>query len=228
MKGNIYTTAGLLCLSLWMAGCDSTTHERKIEFVYLALGTSDVIGEGAMPHTEGYVFLINRDLQQRIPGTFLINLGVPGARIDALIEQIRLAKHVRSKADVATVWTGANDLLDGVHPSRFQSDLRQLLRTLQSSVSKTVVIANLPDLTKLSAFRTTPRSAVTLERIKTFNQAIELEARYINASVVDLFAQPIEDDLVLDGNGFHPNGAGHRLLAKLFLKVILERLGVEG
>lgn len=211
--------------SLLTAGCHSTAPERKIEFVYLAIGASDVMGEGATPRTEGYVYLVNRDLQQRIPGTFLINLGVPGARIDALIEQIRLAEHVRSKADIATVWTGVNDLLDGETPSKFQTDLRQLLRTLQSSVSKTVVIANLPDLTKLSAFR---HPAVTLERVKTFNRAIELEARYINASIVDLFDEPIQDDLVLDGNGFHPNRAGHKWLEHLFLKVILDRLGLEG
>ena len=107
MRGNIaISILGLFSLSLSLFGCNSISQERKIEFVYLALGASDTTGVGATPVTEGYVYLVNRDLQQRISGTFLINFGVPGARIDSLIEQVRLAKHVRSKAKLATVWPG--------------------------------------------------------------------------------------------------------------------------
>lgn len=227
MRGNLaISILGLFSLSFSLFGCNSISQERKIEFVYLALGASDTTGVGATPVTEGYVYLVNRDLQQRISGTFLINFGVPGARIDSLIEQVRLAKHIRSKAKLATVWTGANDLVHGDDPSRFQSDLRELLRTLQSQVSKTVVIANIPNLTQLPVFRATPNPAVTLERIKVFNQAIKVEAAYVNASIVDVFAQPVQDDLVFDGDGFHPNETGHRLVEDLFLKVILERLGL--
>jgi acyl-CoA thioesterase I len=212
--------------SLFMAACGHVEQERKIEFIYLALGTSDVIGVGATPLTEGYVYLINQDLQQRIPGTFLINLGLPGARIDALNEQVRLAKHFRGEADVATVWVGANDLVHGDDPSRFQSDLRQLLRRLQSSVSTTVVIANLPDLTQLSAFRAA-NPAVTLARVKAFNLAIEVEAPYVNASIVNVFGESSPDDFAVDEDGFHPTKQGHQHIANLFRKAILERVGLQ-
>ena len=49
-----------------------------------------------------------------------------------------------------------------------------------------MVIANIPNLTQLPVFRATPNPAVTLERIKVFNQAIEVEAAYVNASIVDV------------------------------------------
>ena len=52
----------------------------------LALGASDATGVGALPLTEGYVFLIKRELDKRVPGVALVNLGVPGARVD-LIKQ---------------------------------------------------------------------------------------------------------------------------------------------
>jgi acyl-CoA thioesterase-1 len=225
-KVNIATSVVGVCLaSLLMSACGHVEQERKIEFVYLALGSSDVIGVGATPLTEGYVYLINQDLQQRIPGTFLINLGLPGARIDALNEQVRLAKHFHGEADLATVWVGANDLVHGDDPSRFQSDLRQFLRSLQSSVSTTVVIANLPDLTQLPAFHAMANPAVTLARVKAFNMAIEVEAPYVNASIVNIFGESSPDDFAFDENGFHPTIEGHRRIASLFRKAILERVG---
>jgi lysophospholipase L1-like esterase len=215
----------IVLVSLFVSSCAGVQLERKIEFVYLALGTSDVIGLGATPLTEGYIYLINQDLQQRIPGTFLITLGLPGARIDGVNQQVRLAKHFRGEADLATVWVGANDLVHGDDPSHFQSELRQVLRTLQNSVSTIVVIANLPDLTQLAAFRANPHLAVTLERVKAFNHAIEVEAPYVNASIVNVFDESSPEDFVFDEDGFHPTKAGHRRMANVFRKVILQRVG---
>ena len=213
-----------ILLSAATSACSSVEEGRKVEFVYAALGASDAVGIGASPLTEGYVYLLNHDLQLRIPGTFLINVGVPGARIDTLNDEILLLKHFRGRADLATVWVGVNDLVDGAHPSRFQSDLRQLLRSLQTSVATTVVIANLPDLSRLAAFRDTPYQSVTEERVKAFNHAIEVEAPYVHASIVDVFDEPAEEYFAFDDNGFHPTQAGHRRMAILFRKTILERL----
>lgn len=210
-----------------MLSCSGLPKEKKIEFIYMALGASDATGVGATPLTEGYVYLIQGDLAQRIRGTFLINLGVPGARIDLIKEQVRVAQQLGTKANLITVWTGANDLVHGDDPRTFQEDLRFLLRTLRDSVSQTIVIANLPDLTQLPRFRTTPNPAVTLERVKAYNRAIQEEAVSVKASIVDLFSQPVRDDLVFDLDGFHPNDAGHRELGRLFLAVILPRLGLK-
>jgi lysophospholipase L1-like esterase len=228
-KLNIATSMllGVCMLSLSLSACTHVDQDRKIEFIYLALGASDAVGVGAMPLTEGYVYLITQDLQERIPGTFLINLGLPGARIDSLIDQVFLARQFGAEADMATVWVGVNDLVRGGDPSRFQSDLRQLLRRLQSSVSTTVVIANLPDLTQLSAFQSTPDPAVTLERVKAFNRAIAVEAPYVNASIVNVFEESSADDFAFDGEGFHPTETGHRRMANLFRKTILQRVGLR-
>jgi hypothetical protein len=170
-----------LC-SLVLVSCSGAPKERKIDFIYMALGASDATGVGAIPLTEGYVYLINRGLQQRMPGT--------------------------------------NDLVHGDDPRKFQEDLRFLLRTVHDSVSKTIVIANIPDLTQLPRFRATPSPAITPERIKAYNRAIESEAAAVDARLLNLFIQPVREDLVFDLDGFHPNEAGHRELARLFLDVI--------
>ena len=217
----------LVLCTFALLSCSSGPKERKIEFIYMALGASDATGVGALPLTEGYVYLINRELARRIPGVFLINLGVPGARIDLIKEQVRVAKQLGTKANVVTLWTGANDLVHGDDPKTFQEDLRFLLRTVRDSISTTIVVANLPDLTQLPRYRTTPIPSVTVDRVKAYNRAIETEATSVGASLVNLFAQPVRENLVFDIDGFHPNDAGHRELARLFLEVIVPRLGLR-
>lgn len=220
----------VLVVLVYCAGllaCVQVPREKKIEFVYLALGASDATGVGALPLTEGYVYLIKDELDRRLPGVALLNLGVPGARIDLIKEQVRLAVQVGTKADLVTLWTGANDLVHGDGVAKFQEDLRFILQNLRKHVSKVIAVANLPDLTQLPRFRSTPDPAVNRERVSAFNRAIEEEARAVGAPVVDLFAQPVRDDLVFDLDGFHPNDAGHREIARLFLEVILPAVGVN-
>jgi hypothetical protein len=50
--------------------CAKGPRDRKIEFVYLGLGASDAAGVEALPLTEGYVYLIKSELDQRMPVSF--------------------------------------------------------------------------------------------------------------------------------------------------------------
>lgn len=213
----------LLFCCATLASC-AGPREKKIEFVYLALGASDATGVGAVPLTDGYVYLIKRELDRRMPGVFLVNLGVPGARIDLIKEQVRVAQQLGTKAHLVTLWTGANDLVNGDDPSVFQQDLRALLSMVKADISRRIVVANLPDLTMLPRFRASPNTSVTAERVAAFNRVIAEEAKRAEASLVDLLAGPVRDDLVFDLDGFHPNNAGHREIANRFLGVILPAL----
>lgn len=217
--------AAVLCLSF--SSCGSGPREKKIEFVYLALGASDATGVGATPLTEGYVFLIKQELDRRMPGVFLINLGIPGARIDLIKEQVRVAKQLGTKANLVTIWTGTNDVVHGDDPKIFRQDLRFILQTLREHVSQNIVIGNVPDLTRLPRFQRAPDPHVTLARVNAYNEGIALEASDVSASVVDLFAQPVREEFIFDVDGFHPNDAGHREISRLFLQVILPKLGVK-
>lgn len=216
----------LIVCTAALVSCSSSPKERKIEFVYMALGASDATGVGALPLTEGYVYLINRDLSQRKPGVFLINLGVPGARIDLIKEQVRVAEQLGTKANLVTLWTGANDLIKGDDPKVFQEDLRALLAKVRESISNKIVVANLPDLTQIPRYRQTPDPSVTLDRVKAFNKAIEAEVDSVGGELIDLFAEPVREALIFDLDGFHPNDAGHRELARLFLREIIPLLGL--
>jgi acyl-CoA thioesterase-1 len=208
-------------------GCVKAPKEKPIAFIYTAFGASDATGVGAFPLTEGYVFLIKAELDKRIPGVALLNLGIPGARIDLIKEAVRAAAQIGTKANLVTLWTGANDLIRGDSPQRFQEDFRFILHRVKNKISSTIVVANLPDLTALPRFRSKPNANVTMERVRAFNQAIEEEARAVEVPVVGLFAETIGDDLVSDIDGFHPNDAGHRRIAQLFLAAIVATLPVR-
>ena len=92
---------------------------------------------------------------------------------------------------------------------------------VREHVSQAIVVANVPDLTQLPRFRTSPSPTVTTTRIDAFNRAIAEETRSAGGSLVDLHASPVRDDLVFDVDGFHPNNAGHREIARQFLQVAL-------
>jgi len=210
---------GAVCC-LFLAACGSS-QEKPIEYIYLAFGASDATGVGAVPLTDGYVYLLARELDRQMHGVFLVNLGVPGARIDLIKDQASVAKELGTKADAVTLWTGANDLVNGDDPKSFQEQLRGLLRMVMQDLSRTLVVVNLPDLTMLSRFRTSPSPSVTPARIEAFNRAIAEETRSAGAALVDLHASPIRDELVFDVDGFHPTTAGHQEIANQLSHMLL-------
>ena len=224
----LFTLLVLVSIVLSTATCATGPSPGKTKFLYVALGASDATGIGAFPITKGYVYLIRNALEKFFPGVGLLNLGVPGERIGPIKETVRIAVlQVGLKPNLVTLWTGANDLIAGADPREFQADLRFILQNLRKTTSAVIVIANLPDLTKLPRFRDQPSPVVTPDRVRAFNQAIAQEATDAKVPVVDLFAAAISDNLVSDLDGFHPNNEGHREIALLFLEVILPQLGVK-
>ena len=194
------------------------------EMVYVAVGASDAFGVGAIPITNGYVFEIRDALEENGRDIALANLGIPGANTDRIDRGVQIFQRTGVTADLVTVWVGANDLIDGVEVDDFADELQQLLNRLQGGMEAFVVMANLPELTNLPRFQAEPDADVTEERVESFNAVINAEAEERNIPLLDLFAEPIEEDLVSDLDGFHPNNDGHQRIAELFLTVILDEL----
>jgi acyl-CoA thioesterase-1 len=189
---------------------------------YAALGASDVTGVGAVPITNGYVYLIEDGIQQETnKGVALENLGIPGAQISA-IQSVEVEILKRSgQPDVITLSTGANDLIAGDSIDGFERKLGELLSDLRSiSPNAILAVSNLPDLTQLERFRERPDRDVTLARVQGYNRAIARQVSAARALLVDLYSVPLNDSLVSDVDGFHPSNAGHRAIANAFLAVI--------
>jgi len=201
------------------AGCNGGSDGDSIH--YAALGASDVVGIGATPLTNGYVYLVADDIgQQRNEGVDLNNLGIPGATVStirkAAIEVLRRSP----TPSLITLSTGANDVIAGDSSASFERVLNQLLEDLRAiAPNATIAIANVPNLTNVPRFEEEPDRDVTISRLGSFNSAIERQAKAYNALLVDLYSVPVDDALVSDIDGFHPSDAGHRAIANEFLAV---------
>jgi lysophospholipase L1-like esterase len=213
-------------LALSLGGCAGSP-EPPERIVYLAIGASDAAGMGAEPLTNGYVFRIADELDERVDQVFLAPLAIPGADTEQLDAALELLLNSEIEPNLVTVWTGANDVIRGVDADDFEDELDEMFERLRDRTDGVIVAGNIPDLTELPRFREEPDEDVTRERIEEFNDAIAEQAEDHDVLLVDLYAEPVEDDLVSDEDGFHPNDEGHRRIADEFLEVILPALGLE-
>jgi lysophospholipase L1-like esterase len=214
-------------LAVLFLGACAGAPEPPERIVYLAIGASDAAGVGATPLTRGYVFRIADELDERVDEVFLAPLAIPDAGTEQLDAALELLLETEIEPNLVTVWTGANDVIHGADVDDFEDALEDMFERLRERTDGVIVAANIPDLTELPRFREDPDDDVTRERIEEFNDVIEEQAEDHDVLLVDLYDDPVEDDLVSDEDGFHPNNQGHRRIAAEFLEVILPALGLE-
>jgi lysophospholipase L1-like esterase len=185
---------------------------------YVALGASDAVGVGSnSPGSQGYVPLVAARLPK---GSHLINLGINGIRLhEALSKELPLA--LTTSPDLVTIWLVANDFMNGVTYDDYMHDLNILLQQLHTKTHARLVMANLPDLTRLPAFadQTPAQKTQTRTEISQWNAGIaQLAGRY-NTVLVDLFSmgsQLTAHPEYVSVDGFHPSPSGYVQLANLF------------
>lgn len=189
---------------------------------YAALGASDVVGVGATPLTNGYVYRIE-DVVQSESGkdVDLENLGIPAAQIQQIKDiEVEILKR-SAQPNLITLSTGANDIIAGDAVTSFEAGLHDVLVELRAiSPAGVIAISNLPDLTKLPRFQDNADRDVTEARVRAYNVAIARQAASSNVLLVDLYSVPLQDSYVSDIDGFHPSDAGHQAIANAFLAVL--------
>jgi len=192
---------------------------------YVALGASDAVGVGSdAPGSQGYVPLIAAHLSK---GSHLLNLGVSGIRLhEALSEELPLA--LSSSPDLITVWLVVNDFVGGVTYQDYLQDLDTLLSQLHSRTRARIVMADIPDLTRLPAFanQTSVQRSQMLAAIQQWNKGIAQKAAQYGVTLLDLFSHGGEltsHPEYISGDGFHPSAAGYVQLANLFWQAIRQQ-----
>ncbi len=189
---------------------------------YVALGASDAVGIGSnIPGSQGYVPLIAAHLPK---GSHLINLGISGIHLhEALSEELPLA--LTTSPNLITIWLVANDFIGGVTYEDYMRDLNTFLQHLHTSTRSRIVMANLPDLTRLPAFsnETAAQKLHMLNAILQWNTAIAQLARRYGVILVDLFSQGSRltaHPEYISIDGFHPSPSGYVQLANYFWQAI--------
>jgi lysophospholipase L1-like esterase len=192
--------------------------------VYVAIGASDTVGVGADdPARNGWVPQLARLLG---PGVHVHNLGSSGTLLRTA-RQDQLPAAIADQPDLVTVWLAVNDLNAGVLLDQYRADLDGLLASLGSQTHAVVLVANVPDLTRVPQYRGQDPTALR-SVVQQWNQAIADTTARRGAHLVDLHAEYAElaahpEDLSSDW--FHPSSAGYARVAELFFEVARPLLG---
>lgn len=185
---------------------------RPIHFErYVALGDSSTEGIDDPDGVGGY-----RGWSQRLAETIALaqgglsyaNLGVRGLTT-AEVRQRQLAAALAMRPDLATVFSGTNDV------TALRFDVKQVAADIEAmqreliGAGATVLTFTLPDLTPLM-----PLARLIAPRIVALNQALHRAARNTGAILVDFASHPGATDARLwSDDRIHANAEGHARIA---------------
>jgi lysophospholipase L1-like esterase len=189
---------------------------------YVAIGDSSTEGlqdlddHGAL---RGWSFRL-ADRISRAQGRLLYaNLAVRGATTRQIARD-QLARAVAMKPDLATVFSGTNDVLRKRFEVReFLEDVRLIQRALRAE-GATVLTFTLPDLTPLL-----PLARRLAPRIRAMNDAVREACAETGTRLLDFAELPLATDPRLwNEDRIHANPAGHERIAE----ALAQRLGLPG
>ncbi len=185
--------------------------------VYVAIGASDVVGEGAdNPDTEAWPVV----LYERLPkGTVLHRLGVPGSTAEeAVREQLPLAE--ATTPHLVTIWLAVNDYRNQVPLDAYRKHLDEIVRRMTATGAH-VFVGNLPDLGGIPELAQSASPGRLAALSSEWNSTIAEVVLDNGALLVDLKAasEGMDDDMamLISADGFHPSTLGHIALAEIFL-----------
>lgn len=239
MSARSITVAVLMVFTL--AACTSqVTGSRAVaapqgQVVYTAIGASETYGVGADDrYRQAWPQVFYND---SLPtSAVLYNFGIPGATTAQAVKD-ELPPALAVHPTVVSVWLNVNDLVQGVSATDYAAQLRQLVHALRQGGKVRVLVANVPDLRLLPAYKAclpnapdsgpacllpaglapSPSQVATL--IDAYNRAIAQVVAQEGATLVDLYTQ---DALIaqhpewISADGFHPNAQGYLAIAHAF------------
>ncbi len=199
---------------------------------YLAMGDSLAAGQGAIPVTQGYAYLLYQGgTFDTITNTIFADAAVPNVTSSAVLAfQVPQAKIFfpapQTVKYVVTISAGGNDLLEilgGADPvtvlTAFQANLTNILVTLRAGLPNAlIIIGNQYDIPDITA--DIPGAA---QIIVHFNAIIAGVAQATGVRVADVFDafQGRNGLLLIERHGasafeVHPTNAGYRVMADAF------------
>ncbi len=193
---------------------------------YMALGDSIAAGYGAVPATQGYVYLLYQaGVFDTVQNTLFCNAAVPGATskdvLDYQIPQVSLFH-----PNVITLTVGGNDLLaimEGADPSQvlnnFALNFQQILYLLRTRLpGARIYVSNQYSI---------PEIAGSDQIVPVFNGIVSQITEAFGVQVADVYGafEGREGLLLIERHDaapdqVHPTNAGYRAIADAFEAVI--------
>lgn len=236
------TTVAAVVAALLVLGCSvapassrpTQSRPQPPPPVYVALGASETAGVGTDdPSRDAFPQQIYAHLPR---GAVLYNLGIPAeTTTKALTDELPAA--LAARPTLATVFFNVDDLVAGVSPTDFETNLDHIVHALRGNGHTTVLVANTARLDQLPAYGacaagqpSCPLGGVTLPgpseivaRIDAYNAVIAHVATTRGALLVDLSAAgavAAQHPEYVSGDGFHPSTAGAAAIAQAFTSAL--------
>ncbi len=195
--------------------------------MYVAVGASETVGVGAdRPTAQAWPRVLH---DTALRDARYVNVGVSGSTVsEALSEQ--LPRALAADPDVVTVWLAVNDITHLVPVEAYEQQLRTLVHALRRDGRTEVLVANVPQVQDLPAYRAclpgaarpgdcvlpvVPSEAQVAAVVDSFNAAVARVVTAEGAVLVDVSHSRDLTRLTSD-DGFHPSTRGHRLVARSF------------
>jgi len=215
----------LLLVSPLGVGClrpSAVADNRASPVVYAAFGDSTGIGLGARDGG-GYVERLFARIEQKRPGSTLVNLSAAGATTaDAVNKQ--LPRLDGSRATLVTICVGVNDLLSGREAKEFAENYETLVIKLRQP-GRLIVVANLPDVSSAPAVKGMADESLR-SRLGQYNKAVEDIARRHGVPLLDLYklsgGMTGSRPEFFSSDGLHPSDLGYARWAEAFWPVIAQ------
>lgn len=192
---------------------------------YLALGDSTGAGVGA--REGGYVARIFRRIASTRPESKLTNLCVSGATTADVLRN-QLERGVSINPNLITLGIGINDIGHGVGLERFAENYNEILSTLKSKTTATIVVTNIPEISSAPRIPASMRSEYQ-QMIAQYNQKLEELAAQHGVVVFDVYSITHErlpaHPEYFSADGFHPSDEGYQLWADHMWPAIAQAIG---
>jgi acyl-CoA thioesterase-1 len=194
---------------------------------YLALGDSTGAGVGA--REGGYVARLFRRIVAIRPESKITNLCFSGATTSDVIRD-QLDRGVKVNPNLVTLGIGINDIGHGMSLDRFSQNYDQILSTLRSKTSATIVVTNIPEISSAPRIPVAMRAEYQ-QRIVLYNQKLKEVAARHEVTMFDIYTITHEQlpahPEYFSADGFHPSDQGYELWAETMWPTIAQVIGLN-
>ncbi len=189
---------------------ESTSTLSRI--TYVAIGDSLTAGVGVTSSTDTFPYLLSKKWATSGKNIELLNLAVPGARSQDVIDS-QLQKTIDTDPDIVTVLIGINDIQGFVSADTFKQNEEKIINELTSRTDAKIILVNIPYL-GTDDLIPWPYNWIYHIRTREFNDIIKNIAQKKNLILVDLYTATKEQSTrhseYYSVDQLHPSAKGYK------------------
>jgi len=180
----------------------------------------------------GWVDILKRyALQQFHEGSnelILFNLGIGGETTEGLLKRMpyELAARNSAEGNIVFIGYGANDLViknggSMVNPVQFRSNMMEAIQHAKQYANDIYLVSILPVSREIDGVKTAAGKLRTNEEVLAYNRILKDLAVENALHYIDFYAAfLIDKEILLSGDGVHPNEKGYGIMAETAIPII--------